>query len=330
MAGANVHIHESQFPEKVRADLVASLRSRRINHKFHYDSYKQAQKWLALHEAYSPARNDVDCERIYEQAFRTAIAEAGKDVHVIGLGCGGGQKEAALLRLLKDGTANISYSPCDVALALVLTARLAAGELVQDQRCWPVVCDLAEAKGLEETFAAKDTFAAKANGAALRFYTFFGMIPNFEPNVILPKLHSVLRRGDLLLFSANLAPGDDYGAGVRTILPQYDNELTKEWLLTLLLDLGVERTDGEVVFTIERTNEGFLRVVADFEFVNARSIRLGNVGFPFAPGEKVRLFFSYRYQPNHIVELLRAHGIEVVERFLTNSGEEGVFVGKLI
>jgi len=52
MALANVTIHSSQFPENVRRDLLDCLRARSVNSKFHYDSWKQAQKWLALHEAW--------------------------------------------------------------------------------------------------------------------------------------------------------------------------------------------------------------------------------------------------------------------------------------
>ena len=87
--------------------------------------------------------------------------------------------------------------------------------------------------------------------ASLRLVTFFGMIPNFEPQEILPKLASLIRPKDFLLFSANLAPGADYAAGMKKILPQYDNALTRDWLMTFLLDLGVERRDGELRFAIE-------------------------------------------------------------------------------
>ena len=66
------------------------------------------------------------------------------------------------------------------------------------------------------------------------------MIPNFEPQVILPRLAGMIRPEDYLLLSANLAPGADYAAGVQRILPLYDNTLTREWLMTFLLDLGVE------------------------------------------------------------------------------------------
>src|SRR5271167_1561788 len=99
---ASITIHESQFPENVRRDLLASLRTRRVNHKFHYDSVKQTQKWLALHQIYSPTRNDADCLAVYEKSFTTAAAKIKlKGVHVIGLGCGGGQKDTRLLKLLQ-------------------------------------------------------------------------------------------------------------------------------------------------------------------------------------------------------------------------------------
>jgi hypothetical protein len=100
-SAAKVLIHASQFPESVRRDLLESLRTRRVNHKFHYDSVKQTQKWLALHQAYSPTRNDVDCRAVYTQAFKAAAEKIKKPrVHVIGLGCGGGQKDTRLLKLL--------------------------------------------------------------------------------------------------------------------------------------------------------------------------------------------------------------------------------------
>src|SRR5437867_4156803 len=109
---ANVTIHSSQFPENVRRDLLESLRTRRVNHKFHYDSVKQTQKWLALHQAYSPSRDDADCAATYDRAFAEAVSriETGR-IHVVGLGCGGGQKDTRLLRLLRDAGKEISYTP---------------------------------------------------------------------------------------------------------------------------------------------------------------------------------------------------------------------------
>ena len=69
---AHVAVHSSQFPENVQRDLLQSLRARRIDPKFHYASYKQSQKWLALHEAWSPSRIDADCAALYDRSFPAA------------------------------------------------------------------------------------------------------------------------------------------------------------------------------------------------------------------------------------------------------------------
>jgi uncharacterized SAM-dependent methyltransferase len=314
---ASVRIHASQFPENVRRDLLASLRARRVNHKFHYDSVKQTQKWLALHQQYSPTRNNADCLAIYEKSFVAAAQIASPQIHVVGLGCGGGQKDARLLKLLAASGKEISYTPCDVATAMVLVARQTALAVVPGKKCFPFVCDLAVADDLPVSLLTPH----------VSLITFFGMIPNFEPEVILPKLASLVRPHDWLLFSANLAPGDNYSAGVRKILPQYDNAPTREWLLTFLLDLGVERDDGTLDFQIETdAATGLQRVAAHFCFQRPRWIEVESERFEFASGDSIQLFFSYRYTPERARAALAEHGLEICESWIAASEEEGVFL----
>lgn len=317
---ANVAIHPSQFPEAIRRDLLESLRTRRVNHKFHYDSTKQTQKWLALHQAHSPSRNDADCAATYDAAF-AGIGQhiAAKQVHVIGVGCGGGQKDTRLLKLLEARGATMSYTPCDVSTAMVLVARAAALSVIADGGCFPFVCDLATAGDLTETFSAHGPQSAAS------LVTFFGMIPNFEPEDILPKIASLVRPNDWLLFSANLAPGTDYAAGIEHVLPQYDNPLTREWLITFLLDVGVERGDGELRFAVE-DGGGLKRIVARFHFTCPRRIELDGEVFEFRTGETIQLFFSYRYTPDRVRTALTKYGLEVREQWITKSEEEGVFL----
>ena len=318
----NVAIHASQFPENVRSDLLASLRTRQVNHKFHYDSVKQTQKWLALHQIYSPTRNDADCLAAYENGFAAATSQIqSPHVNVIGLGCGGGQKDTRLLRQLTAAGHTVSYAACDVAVAMVLVARQTALAVVPPDQCFPLVFDLAAADDLPAVL--DQTLAPEA----ARLITFFGMIPNFEPEVILPRLASLIRPADVLLFSANLAPGPDYTAGVRQILPQYDNAPTREWLLTFLFDLGVERGDGELRFTIETDPvSGLQRVVGMFHFTRSCRIEIESDTFDFAAGSALRLFFSYRYTPGRVRAALVSHGLIVREQWITRSEEEGVFL----
>jgi L-histidine N-alpha-methyltransferase len=318
---ASVAIHASQFPESVRRDLIESLRCRRVNHKFHYDSVKQTQQWLALHQAHSPSRNDMDCAATYDRSFAAVASQVkARRIHLIGLGCGGGQKDTRLLKFLRARGREVFYTPCDVSTAMVLVARQAALAVVPERNCFPLVCDLA---ATDDWSAALDR---RRTPHALCLTTFFGMIPNFEPHRILPGLVSLVRPNDGLLFSANLAPGNNYAAGLKRILPQYDNPLTREWLMTFLFDLGVGRRDGHLRFTIEGGGFGLKRVMARFHFSRPCRIEIENEQFNFRAGESIRLFFSYRYTPGRVVALLARHGLEIREQWITRSEEEGVFL----
>src|SRR5207245_1849124 len=124
-----------------------------INHKFHYDSLRQTQKWLALHQAYSPSRTDEDCAATYDRSFAAVVPQlAPKNVHLIGLGCGGGQKDSRLLELLQAQGKTAFYTPSDVSVAMVLVARQAALAVIPSENCFPLVCDLATADGLPTVF----------------------------------------------------------------------------------------------------------------------------------------------------------------------------------
>jgi L-histidine Nalpha-methyltransferase len=320
---ARLFIHNSQFPQNVRRELLESLRTRKVNHEFHYDSLKQTQQWLALHQAFSPSRTDPDCATAYDRGF-AAIATRlrSRRVHVVGLGCGGGQKDTRLLRLLLDSDRAAFYTPSDVSTAMVLVAQQTATTVLPEENCFPLVCDLASADDLPTVL---DTLPVSN---VTRVFTFLGMIPNFEPRVILPRLAALVRPTDVLLLSANLAPGADYAGGVQRILPLYDNALTRDWLMTFLLDLGVERTDGRLRFAIEddSTDYGLKRVAAYFEFLRAREIRVDDEAFEFRTGEEIRLFFSYRHTPALVRALLEQHGLHVQEQWITKSEEEGVFL----
>jgi uncharacterized SAM-dependent methyltransferase len=316
----NVTVHASQYPEGVKQTLLAGLRSRRVAPKFHYQSYKQAQLWLALHRACSPAILDPDCRLIYDRSF---VAAAGclpqGRVNVAGLGCGGGNKEARLLHLLASQGKELSYVPCDVSLPLLLTAVSNAQVACPSILCRPLLCDLALANDLPEILNSCSQPETR------RIITFFGLMPNFEPDDVLPKLAALARAEDLLLLSANLAPGPDYRAGVQRVLPGYDNPQTRLWLRAFLEDLGAEPGDGVLDFSIEEA-AGLLRIAGDFRFTRERELVVHDEHFAFHPGQVVRLFFSYRHTPAVVRQLLEAHRLEMVGQWITQSEEEGVFL----
>jgi L-histidine Nalpha-methyltransferase len=319
-----IGVHPSQFPDRLQQELLESLRVRRINPKFHYESRKQAQSWLRLHQTHSPAGRDRDCRDTYLRAFHDLAQrlETGP-IQIIGLGCGHAEKECRLIESLPQARDLVSFVAIDVSAPLALIAHAQAAQRLPPNRCHALVCDLGAAVDLAEHLASL------AVPGAHRLLTCFGVIPNFRPRRIFPRLAALLNPGDHLLLGANLAPGPDYHRAVRSIRPQYDNLLTREWLNILLDDLGIEREDGRIQFVIESDSDWdpLARIAARFEFLRPRCVVLESEEFRFARGDRLDLFFSYRHTSASIRGLLEPHSIGVEAEWITASGEEGIFLG---
>jgi len=223
-----------------------------------------------------------------------------------------------LLNMLKENSNRLFYTPVDVSMAMVLVAHQTTAPIADEAR--PLVCDLA---AVEDIASVLGHVSPKKSARVL---TFFGMMPNFEPQAVLPKLPGVLCSDDLLLLSANLAPGEDYEVGLRQVLRLYDNALTRDWLLMFMLDLGVEKNDGALEWAIESCPGDLMRLTAWFRFEHSRSLRVAGEEFQFRPGEKIRLFFSYRYTVDRLHHHLDRYGLRVQDEWVTKSGEEGVFL----
>ena len=96
--------------------------------------------------------------------------------------------------------------------------------------------------------------------------------------------------------------------------------------MTFLLDLGVEKNDGKIKFTIETGGFGLKRIVARFHFAHARRIEIESERFEFRTGDSIQLFFSYRYMPERVRRQLGRNGLEILGQWITQSEEEGVFL----
>jgi L-histidine Nalpha-methyltransferase len=292
-------LHPSQSSARVETQRADCLRQRSVAAKFHYETPRQAELWLKLHAQYAPP---ADAAAPYKA---TAAALANQWTHeegaLIALGCGGGEKDLVVLAALPQGT---RFVPTDVSEPLALTAAEAIAGSV------PLVFDLAMAEDLPE-------FLEQHVGGDCIF-TFFGIIPNFPPNEILPQLRALIKPEDRLLISANLAPN-----GIAAILPQYDNSPTREWLSEFPRAHGAGK--GTVKITIE-SDSSIERIAAHFHFDEACTMCANDERFNFSSGDVLRLFVSYRYTLQSLATTLSAHGILINDAFLSESEEEGVFL----
>jgi uncharacterized SAM-dependent methyltransferase len=295
-------VHASQSPAQVEVERAECLRQKSIASKFLYETPRQAELWLKLHQQFAAP---ADLAQTYRQAAEALAAQwPHASGTLIALGGGGGEKDLAILKALPQGT---RFVPTDVSEPLALKSAEATPNAT------PLVFDLATEKDLPGFL--------DQHASPNRIFTFFGILPNFPPNEILPQLRALLRPEDRLLLSANLAPN-----GLEPILPQYDNGPTREWLAEFPRAHGAGK--GAVKITIEA--DGPLeRIAAHFHFTEPCVMSANGEQFDFQPGDALRLFVSYRYTFQSLAETLAPHGIVIEDAFLSANEEEAVFLCRL-
>jgi len=301
-------------------EAIESLRANRIYPKFLYVTSRQAELWRRVNLQHSPVHGNPEFARIYRETFaRMRDHLQPGTTHLVGLGCGTGQKEFELYSCLKARGREALFSAIDVSRDLVEeTARklVAAGAGHQGS----LVCDLAEGAFLAD-------WLDRVGENHPRLITFFGLIPNLAPSVVIQLFRSILRTGDILLVSAHLAP---VGAGVglaeamRRVLPQYDNPETLAWLGAALEEMELkdrleapEMKIGEI--------EGVPAFVATARWKSSEPFEKWGHRFLPKPAEPLQIFHSLRYTPTVFENMLQQAGFRIELLALTTCREEAIW-----
>jgi L-histidine N-alpha-methyltransferase len=315
-------IHPSFRADAWRDRRIASLRDSAIDHGFHYAGVRQAELWLEVHRRHAPGAIDPDFERIYRSAAEDLAGELeGRAVHVIGLGAGGGEKEATVLEALSGRGCRLQYTPVDVSPELALLSAEEAESRV-DCPVSPVVGDLSMLGNVGDWLDGTDR-------GAQRVFTAFGLTPNFTPSTLLGLLAAALRPEDHLLLSANLAPvgvddDADYERACRSIIGQYDNAETRDWLRQVLIDWGIASSLSEPRFDVAAI-EGVLGFVATSWWLADTQFDMDGQQYAASEGEPIRLFFSLRYTTRRLREVLGRHNLAMGQSYVTADGQEGLY-----
>ena len=315
--------HESQYPEQVAMQCRQGLRARKLPGRLLYDSPAQAQRWLAYHQAYSPSRTEPELLALYERSFQAAIAAlAGQPLHYVSLGCGGGNKDALFVRHALDYGGALHVSPTDTSAALVLETMLRLQGTFPALSASPLVVDLAAEPDLDSWLAQQE-----ADGAR-RVFGCFGIIPNFDDDALLSYLRRLMRPDDLLLISANLSPGPYGSAAAQRILPQYDNPLARAWFSGLLDSLGFAGADLRLAVQAQSLREeGHIwRIQANAQVLQDVQLALYEESFDFHKGEVLEVFFSNRFTPAALPQVLDDAGFKVGQTWVLDSQEEGIYL----
>ena len=153
------------------------------------------------------------------------------------------------------------------------------------------------------------------------------MLPNFAYQTFLPYVSSLMRPGDLLLLSANLSPGL-YADAVGRILPQYDNPLARSWYAGLLDSLGFAASQIQLAVhpRLLRADGHIWQIRAAATVQQPIHLTVYDEAFDYTSGESIEVFFSNRFTPQVMPEVLAAAGLTLVQTLLFDSQEEAIYL----
>jgi len=302
---------------------IESLESNRIDPKFLYVTPRQAELWRQVSLNHSPIHGNPEFVRIYREAFAKVLDQyPAEKISLVGLGCGTGSKERELYLALKAQGRSAIFSAVDVSGDLVTESarklEAAGADIAQH-----VVCDLTQTSPLTQ-------WLDQQNPHLTRLITFFGLVPNLMPAVVVRIFRAVLRPGDALLVSVHLAPVHDddpkeVPAAMASVLPQYDNPETLAWLSAALehWDL-VDRVDPPKMQVGQVDEIPALLAYARWKSSEPFE-KWGHRFFP-DPEKPLRLFYSLRYMPTLFERFLKREGFAFDLLEMTACRQEAIWL----
>ncbi len=261
---------------------------------------------------------------LYQDAYAAALTYlSNRPLHYVSLGCGGGRKDALFLQRARPQLPQLHYTPTDISAALVVETMRHIQASCPGLTSSPYVLDIEAEPDLNAELAPYDP------ADSVRLFYCFGIIPNVNHQTFLPYLRCTIRRGDFLLISANLSP-NPYPDAIAHIAPQYDNPHAHIWYSGLLESLGFPMSQvSTAVQAVPLREDGHIWQLRVYTIcLEAFTLEVYDEFFSFDADERLQVFFSTRFTPEAMPDILADAGLQVLDAFLFASREEGIYLCK--
>ena len=254
--------------------------------------------WKKVHLSCSPFLHRTELQRLHCLPSTRIRKHFGRQSYsLLALGCADGTKESLLLKKLPKPTSLLAL---DTNLSLARRAALRLPAFHKSARRG----DLTSSLSLQ--------FLLSQLRPHPTLITLFGVLPNLNPLPLLRSIRRLMKKDDLLLFSANLAPGQSSHTGALRILPQYDNRPTRNWLEAAILRYRPKLPKGHLEFGV---------------FPDPKQKTLARIEARWISPRKIHTVFSSRRPTSSQVEAwIRSAQMRKLERYIDSLGEEGLWL----
>ena len=271
-----------------------------------YSHPSLARLWKKVHLTCSPFYQRSAIRRLYNQLatiLRALLRHA--PYNFIALGCAEGFKESLLLRKLPKPTLLLTADTC-LSMAKIAARKLPAYAKIARQ------IDLTSPSSISRILTPPIPRSKSKAPSPARLITLFGVLPNLDPLPLLRRLARAMKRGDLLLFSTNLAPGNSSFSGARKVLPQYNNPITRRWVEAAVQRYRPKLPQGTLHIGLypDPQQRSLPRIEA--RWISKKSTRI--------------VFASRRPTRSQVEQWIQVARLHTVARFTDTLGEEGVWL----
>lgn len=259
-----------------------------------YSSPVLGRLWKKVHLTCSPFLLRPAVRRLYQRPAAYLRHRLPPSYSLLALGCADGAKESLLLRRM-PAPASLLTADTNLALARRAVRRLPG-----------------KRKSSQQIDLTTHLPASIFHLPQPHLVTLFGVLPNLDPLPLLRRIAQRMKPGDLLLFSANLAPSRSGFAGAGRVLSQYDNPPTRRWLGEALRRHRPKLPRGRLVFGV---------------YPDPRESCLARIEARWvSPRQTWIVFASRRPTVAQVETWVRQAHLEKVARFLDRLGEEGLWL----
>ena len=277
----------------IAQEFVEAIEARDLPEKFFYWFARSAAEWTEL----------IGHKELYGGLWRTWKELASDSAElarhfkgkapVISFGAGDGLRDRLLMESLKNAGCECCYFPVDASQAMLEMA--CAGAEDDDFETVGIKADISSPVHL--------VYAADAAEPPRLFILSGNTMGSFDPLAEIRYLAQCLKPEDRLIIDGEIHDPEHSMA-------RRDNPAARQFISTLLANVGISPDDGEIRFALKRDERhaGLHLITRSFGAGRDLSATVAGQEISLQRGERIGMNFQYTYTPEAFRWLLSEHG----------------------